>query len=100
MFDSFPHLFEGFGDPAAAFGKACIANLSARHKHQSGGFPYRFFYQRAGLPGNSLVSLAMVVGANIKKCVIFAVPPTNVLLIRLKDGLVFSLPVQSTTNAK
>jgi len=88
MYNRFPYLLEGFGHSATALGEAGIAHLAVVDQYQSGGLIDRFLDQIAGLAGDALVALAVVVCTNIKQGMVFPVPPTDVSFIRFVYGLV------------
>ena len=75
----FPAILIFFHHAAAAFRKTCVANLIVIEQHFAKGFIHSLHHMRIRFFRNALITLAMVVGTHIEKCVILAVIPPNML---------------------
>ena len=84
---------EFLGDTAAALGEPGIADFLAIHQNLSLGLADSFCHMRRSLLGDALVALAVVVGADIKDGVVFAVVPADehVVFLDKREKIVAAL---------
>jgi hypothetical protein len=68
---------EFFGRAAAALGETRVANLAIGGEDLSARLAYGLSHVAAGLLGDALVALAMVVGAYVEDGVVLAVVPSD-----------------------
>ena len=79
----FPAILELLGHTTTALGEAGVANLIAIAENLTACGLERLLDSLAGLLGDALIALAMVVGTNIKDGMVFAVVPANELVVFL-----------------
>ena len=77
MFHIFPAILELFECSSAAFREAGIANLSVIGQHLSAGSMNGFLHDFGRCTGDSLITLAMIVGTHIKVSMVFLIVPLN-----------------------
>ena len=88
MFNRFPTILKPFGHTSAAFREASVADGTVVEQDLASCLLDGLLHDRIALSGDSLVALAVVVGTDIKQGMVFAVVPTDqLLLILLAAGI-------------
>ena len=82
----FPAVLKFFHHAPAALGEAGVADFAAKGQDLPPRCGDGLCHLRRSLFGRALVSLAVVVGADVEKSVVFAVVPTNQAVGCLREG--------------
>ena len=83
--DVFPAILILFTYATTAFTEACVANLAFRHQYLTTCCSNSLGHVGACFLRDALVALAVVVGANVKDGMIFAVVPLNQFVVFLDE---------------
>ena len=91
----FPTALEGLGVAATALGEAGIAHLAVADEHLSSGSFHGCLHLWTGLSRDALITLAVVIGADIVGRVCLAVSPADEFVVGLGEGEEVMAPLRS-----
>ena len=91
----FPTALECLGVAATTFGEAGIAHFAVADEHLSSGSFHGSLHLRAGLSRDALITLAVVIGADVVGRVCLAVGPADEFVVRLGESEEVMAPLRS-----